>query len=61
MPEMWAHCEPCSRWFFVPFDYGEELVRSACPVCTQQADRFEVRLNDTAFPVELLADPAPLT
>lgn len=58
MPEMWAHCGPCSRWFYVPFSTGEAMSRSACPVCSEQPDGFEVRLAEKAFPVEMTEDAA---
>lgn len=61
MPELWAHCEPCSRWFFVPFRSNEELAQMHCPVCADTADRFEVRLEQSTFPVELLSDATQLT
>jgi hypothetical protein len=53
MPEMWAHCEPCSRWFFVEFSSGEEMSRARCPVCATPAGGFEVRLDEASFPVEM--------
>ena len=58
MPEMWAHCAPCARWFFIPFSNGETMARSTCPVCTAQPDRFEVRTDGAAFPVEVTEEAA---
>ena len=58
MPEMWAHCQPCSRWFFIPFSTGETMARSTCPVCASQPVRFEVRTDSSSFPLELSEDAA---
>lgn len=49
MPEMWARCEPCNRYFFVPSTTGEEMSRTLCPVCCEAPDRFEVRTGKTSF------------
>ena len=61
MPELWGHCDPCGRWFFAPFAPGAELAEACCPVCTQAAGRFEIRLDHSAFPVEVVADTAALS
>ena len=61
MPELWGRCDPCGRWFFAPFASGAELADARCPVCTEAASRFEVRLVDAAFPVEVVADMAALS
>ncbi|HVM19020.1 MAG TPA: hypothetical protein VM307_03565 [Egibacteraceae bacterium] len=62
MPEMWARCEPCDRWFYVAFTTGEEMARRRCPVCDCPPTKFEVRLANSAFDVHLDAggDPAPV-
>lgn len=56
MPEMWAQCHPCDRWFFVPFDSGERMSQARCPVCSSEASLFEVRIEESAFPVEMMGD-----
>ena len=50
---MWANCEPCSRWFFVPFGPGEAMARAQCSVCMTPAAGFEVRLEDSSFSVDV--------
>lgn len=53
MPEMWARCGPCSRWFYVPFSTGETMARAHCPVCSSAPSRFEVRIAKPSFDVEI--------
>lgn len=55
MPEMWAQCSPCNRWFYVPFSTGEEMAAAQCPVCASAPDSFEVRTGATQFHVDLSA------
>jgi hypothetical protein len=54
MPEVWARCEPCDRWFFVPFDSGERMARALWPSCAAATSAFQVHLEGVTFPVELL-------
>ena len=47
-PELWGHCDPCARWFFVPLRADgqrptPEEHRITCPVCVMPAGRFESR------------------
>ena len=60
MPELWGHCDPCGRWFFAPFASGAELAGVRCPVCTEGASRLEIRLEQSTFPVEVVAHAAVL-
>ena len=46
--ELWAFCDPCNRWFFVPLRPdgvrpAPEEHRITCPVCIAPAGRFEGR------------------
>jgi hypothetical protein len=50
MPQMWARCQPCDSWFFVPFDSGEQMSRARCPVCAGAAAEFHVRVTDFRHP-----------
>lgn len=55
--ELWAYCDPCARWFFVPLrPDGQRPApqehRITCPVCVIPAGRFESRQppNDLSVP-----------
>lgn len=38
MPNLWAYCEPCSRWFYPERGSDDGAARSAtCPVCSTEA------------------------
>lgn len=50
---LWAQCDPCDRWFYVPFGTAEQMARSACPLCGAGAASFEVRLETSSFPVNV--------
>ena len=37
MPELWAYCDPCRRWFY-PEDTSDDDARPpTCPVCATEA------------------------
>lgn len=68
MPEFWAHCAVCDRWFYVAWGELTRLARSTeCLVCGAAPESYEVRYGDLRFAVRLddetfmvdLGDAAP--
>lgn len=37
MSDMWAYCDPCSRWFYPEADDGGARRTPPCPVCSTEA------------------------
>ena len=65
--ELWASCDPCGRWFFVPFERIEDLSDVACPACDAPTSSFEARSDDLTFALDVpsadivLPDPLDVT
>lgn len=70
--ELWAYCDPCHRWFFVPRRPDGQRPspqehRISCPVCVMPAGRFEGRdpegqaapVQATSADVTLAVAPVP--
>ena len=53
--ELWALCDPCDRWFFVPFERLEDLSDVACPGCDSPTTSFEARADDLSFSLDMPA------
>jgi hypothetical protein len=67
--ELWALCDPCDRWFFVPFERLSDLSSVACDDCGKSTTSFEARSEELTFaldvppvPVDVVAaDPLDVT
>jgi hypothetical protein len=36
MAELWAYCETCARWYYVPAPHGTTAPLPDCPVCQSE-------------------------
>jgi hypothetical protein len=53
VPELWALCTPCERWFCLPSDSGAHLASTRCETCSGAPAQFEMRTPTSSFSVEV--------